>query len=157
MKFDLIPVHLKEIDFEEILPYWQNFLWPDRQSAIETHSSIIYNTHPYEYDSSYFNNKPTFIGAFYADKLIGVNSGHLTGNEYRSRGLFVLPEYRKLGVGKMLLSKIIEKGHEESANFCWSMPRKSSIKTYLSVGFNIVGEWFETETSMENVYVRTVE
>ena len=60
------------------------------------------------YDLKNMEFTPTFWGAFHNDKLVGVNSGHMTlGRLYRSRGLVVLPEYRKKQIAQKLLMKTI--------------------------------------------------
>lgn len=148
-------IEVKSIEFDTILPFWQNFLWPGRTSKIETHSAIVYNTMPYEYDGSYFDYKPTFFGAFCDGTLAGVNSGHRTGDEsYRSRGLYVMPNYRGMALGKHLLDATIQQAKNEGCKFCWSIPRFTSRNSYFSAGFEQVGEMFPTETSESNFYVR---
>ena len=86
-------IEVKQIEFEDIVSVWKQHLWPNRTSPIETHSAISYLSIPYEYDSNYFKNAPTFLGVFVNDVLAGVNSGHMAGEKlYRSRGLYVLKE-----------------------------------------------------------------
>lgn len=149
---------IRKISFWDIFPIWNNYLWPNRDSDIESFSTIIYNTFPYEFDFKCADNKITFLGAFVGNRLVGVNSGHLVGdNTYRSRGLYVFNEFRNIGIGVDLLLATTQCAIMEQAKFCWSMPRKSSINTYLTANFTPVGEWFITETSELNIFVRTKE
>jgi GNAT superfamily N-acetyltransferase len=146
---------MKEINmitFDEILPIWSKFLWPNRVSAIETHSAIELGSLPYIYNMSYFNNTPHFFGLYVNHKLAGVNSGHLTGSSYRSRGLYVLPEFRGNHYGEELLRCTVHKAKEIGATSCWSMPRYSSRIAYSRAGLVQLSDWFGTETSDKNAY-----
>jgi GNAT superfamily N-acetyltransferase len=90
---------------------------------------------------------PTFFGYYINDKLTGVNSGHMTmDNKYRSRGLYVFPEYRGKGIGIELLLAAIKQGKNEDAKLCWSFPRQESVNTYLSVGFTLSSDFATSET-----------
>jgi hypothetical protein len=87
----------QQITFEQILPVWQNKLWPNRVSKIETHSAMTWpSSHPNQpYDMNVFNYPVYFFGIYDQDKLVAVNSGHLTTlTEFRSRGLWVDSDYR---------------------------------------------------------------
>lgn len=142
---------IKEIDFETILPIWKEKLWPNRSSAIETHSAML---HLYiEHDMGNFL-LPVWYFGYYVDKeLVGVNSGHLCADtSARSRGLWIMPEFRKKGYGKQLLMATIERAKEHNATSVWSMPRKTSWQTYKSVGFALTSEWKQSETSEANAY-----
>jgi|LWDU01.1.fsa_nt_gi GNAT superfamily N-acetyltransferase len=97
----------------------------------------------YTHDMRIFNNyTPTFFGVFDGDKLIGVNSGHRTkDNEYRSRGLWVDPDYRGKKIGKILLQSTINRSVKEGCKLIWTLPRQSSMPTYSSVGFEKQSDW----------------
>lgn len=141
---------IRQIKFSQILPFWKNKLWPDRLSAIETNSAMNYQE---GYCIENMQYRPTFFGYFKGKEIIAVNSGHkCTGNNYRSRGLWVNEEYRNLGIGKKLLLKTIEQARKENCSFIWSYPRKTSWPTYESVGFNLTTDWEESETSEANAY-----
>jgi GNAT superfamily N-acetyltransferase len=85
---------------------------------------------------------PTFFGVYDNEKLIGVNSGHRSKkNEYRSRGLWVDPDYRGRKIGKILLQATINKAVEEGCDLIWSLPRESSMPVYNSVGFDKKSDW----------------
>ena len=148
---------VREISFEQIFDIWSIFLWPNRQSRIDTHSSIVFGNIPYIYDMSYFQSTPVFIGAFNNDNiLLGVDSGHNAGQSmFRSRGLYVFPDYRGNGIGVALLEYIKQYGYKNNAFMCWSIPRLVSKNTYLNAGFIPHGDVFETETSKNNIFMHT--
>ena len=147
---------ITEITFSDILPVWQDNLWPNRSSAYETHSAM---TWPYTsdtvYDMTIFDYEAVYWGFWDRDLLCGVNSGHATSNtEYRSRGLWVDPSWRSQGLGTALLNKTLSHAESEGYLMCWSLPRTSALSVYVASGFAEVGARMPTETSAENVYVR---
>ena len=97
----------------------------------------------YTHDMRIFKNYiPTFFGVYDKNKLVGVNSGHRTKDkEYRSRGLWVDPDYRGKKIGKILLQSTINKSIEEGCDLVWTLPRQSSMPTYNSVGFEKQSDW----------------
>ena len=151
--FIMINTHImiKEINFETILPIWRDKLWPGRVSAIETHSAML---HLYtEYDMGNFLLPVWYIGYYEDNELIGVNSGHMcVDGSARSRGLWIMPEFRKNGRGKQLLGATIAKAREYNASSIWSYSRKTSWPTYKSVGFILTSDWQQSETSEANAY-----
>jgi GNAT superfamily N-acetyltransferase len=149
-------MNARKISFDQILPIWQNELWPDRQSAIETHSAMTwpYSWPEQEIDMEIFNYDATFFGVFSKQKLIGVNSGHKSSEvEYRSRGIWVDPAFRKTGVSQVLFDMTAEQALNEGCEMIWSIPRKTALKAYTKFGFMTVGDFFNTETSDANIYV----
>jgi GNAT superfamily N-acetyltransferase len=134
---------VQQITFQEILPIWQNKLWLNRVSKIETHSAMTWTyTHinqPYSMDV--FNYPATFLGIFDQDKLVAVNSGHLTTQqEYRSRGLWVDPDYRGMSLAQIILLATINQAKLENAEMIWSIPRLTALSAYDRVGFKTVGD-----------------
>lgn len=141
---------IKKILFEDIYIVWRNNLWPDRKSKIETNSAMDFL---HGYDMFNMSTTPTFFGYYLFDKLVGVNSGHMCKDlQYRSRGLYVFESYRGLGLGKELLQATIDQAMSEKAKMIWSYPRKTSWKTYESVGFKLITNWEQSETSESNAY-----
>lgn len=134
---------VKQITFQEILPIWRDQLWPNRVSKIETHSAM---TWPYthinqSYDMNAFSYPVTFFGIYDQENLIAVNSGHLTTQtEYRSRGLWVDPDYRGNKLAQTILLATIDQAKQENAKMIWSIPRLSALPAYERVGFKTVGE-----------------
>ena len=147
----------RKISFDTILPIWKNELWQDRTSAIETHSAM---TWPFEgapdpIDMNIFDYKPTFWGVYIDDKLVGVNSGHRTDNtQYRSRGIWVDPDYRGRGIAQQLFTSTEHQALVEDCLLLWSIPRKTALSSYTKFGFETVGGYIETETADANIYVK---
>ena len=137
------------ITFEEIYSIWNTQLWPTRQSNIETHSAMNFLG---GYNMKNMISTPTFFAYKLGNKIVGVNSGHLChDNSYRSRGLFVFHEYRKQGIGKILLLATIDKGKDECADYVWSYPKQSSWLTYEAAGFTLASIWEQSELDL-NAY-----
>lgn len=142
---------IKEVSFDTILNIWQNRLWPNRSSAIESHSAMIYLNGRYNIQN--MTQPVWFLGCYVNDKLVGVNSGHMCADgSFRSRGLWVDPEFRKLGLGQYLLLNTIEIAKQQNSNFIWSYPRRISWTTYSRVGFERTSDWDASETSDANAY-----
>ena len=148
---------LIRLSFEQISDIWQNKLWPNRTSAIETHSAMTwpFEGNPEQYDMNVFNYPATFWGVYIDNKLVGVNSGHkTTDTQYRSRGIWVDPEYRKQGIAQNLFLLTKHQAQLEKCEMIWSIPRKTALPAYTKFGFETVGDYIVTETSEANIYVR---
>jgi GNAT superfamily N-acetyltransferase len=140
---------LKLIDFETIYPIWKNNLWPNRTSDITSNSAMVYLG---GYDIKNMYCEPTFLAFYLDNKIVGVNSGHICAdNSFRSRGLYVFPEYRKQGIGTKLLFKVIDLAKENSCSFVWSYPKLESWTTYQQAGFKLSSEWENSELGL-NAY-----
>lgn len=146
-------LEIRHIEFSTILLVWAEYLWPNRTSPIEPHSAIEYNTMPYIYNSEYKYNDPIFFGMYNNNELIGVNSGHQTGESFRSRGLYVFEKYRGYGYGSKILLETVNFAKDRGYIFAWSIPRQTSLNSYTSAGFIQTSDWFPTETSCKNTYV----
>lgn len=142
---------ITEITFDDIFEIWNNHLWNERQSKIEPQSAMLFLE---GYDLKNFDYQTTYFGFYVDNRIAGVNSGHLCCDmSYRSRGLFVFPQYRKQGIGTKLLLKTINQGKRENAKFVWSYPRLSSWHTYEQAGFKLYTDWHKSETSV-NAFCR---
>jgi GNAT superfamily N-acetyltransferase len=97
-------------------------------------------SHPNQpYDMNVFTYPVYFFGIYDLDKLIAVNSGHLTTiTEFRSRGLWVDPEYRGMGLAQRILLATINQAKKEGASIIWSIPRLTALPAYERVGFKTV-------------------
>lgn len=152
---------LERISFEQIESIWTTCLWPDRESAIETHSAMTWPfnngidwCNPNPIDMNVFNYTATFWGLYSDNKLVGVNSGHRTSDvQYRSRGIWVEPEHRGKGYADKLFAMTQHQAILEGCNMIWSIPRKTALNSYTKFGFKTVGGYIKTETSDANIYV----
>lgn len=148
---------IERLNFEKIKSIWQTKLWPNRTSAIETHSAMTwpFEGNPDPINMDIFNYPASFWGAYLDNKLVGVNSGHkTTDKQYRSRGVWVDPEYRKRGVAQMLFLMTAHQAKVEGCEMLWSIPRKTALPAYTKFGFETVGDFIVTETSDANIYVK---
>jgi GNAT superfamily N-acetyltransferase len=144
---------ITHISFEEILPIWRNFLWPNRTSSIDSHSAMNFKG---GYDLGNMKTVPTFFAYIVDNKIAGINSGHMCqDNSYRSRGLWVFPEYQGNQIGKQILMATIQQGVSEGADYVWSYPKDTSWKTYNSAGFELASDWENSETGT-NAYCKYV-
>ena len=147
----------ERLNFKTIESIWSTKLWPSRTSAIESHSAMTwpFEGNPDSIDMDIFNYPATFWGVYLDNKLVGVNSGHKTTDEqYRSRGIWVNPEYRKRGVAQMLFLMTAHQAKIEGCEMLWSIPRKTALPAYTKYGFQTVGDYIVTETSEANIYVK---
>lgn len=142
---------IKEIDFITIKSIWQEHLWPNRKHIMPM-SNMRYHDSPNLSISTMYT--PIFFAYFIDGNIAGVNSGHNSSRlHYRSRGLFVFPQYREKGIGTELLKYVCRIGKIQGMVYCWSLPRKDALNTYIKAGFERTSDFFETETSELNCYV----
>jgi len=144
---------IRILSWEEIYPIWHQRLWPGRQSAIEPTSAIKY-LGGHDMDNMTF--APVLYGLEEDDEIIGVNSVvECSDHSYRSRGLWLAPDYRGRGLAKILLEYGIGIAKENKTDFIWSMPRHSAIGAYQSAGFEQTSEWFDKDVEFgPNCFVR---
>lgn len=134
------------VNFDFIQDIWRKHLWTDRKTEIQSHSAMLLDG---TYDLKNFTYPASYFVYIHENKVAGCNSGHkCCDNSYRSRGLYVFPEFRKQGIGTDLLLKTVEQGITERADLVWSYPRFESWTTYVKAGFKLQGGWQETETGM---------
>ena len=144
-------IHKEErISFNDILYIWQKYLWPGRESPIKSHSAMTLNG---SISMEIYNYPATHWGIYHNNKIIAVNSGHMSSkNHYRSRGLWVHEQFRKKGLAQLLLSATTLQAKKEGCSVIWSIPRKEALPTYKASGFTEEGNYFATETSTANIY-----
>ena len=140
---------IQPVTFNEILPIWRDYLWPNRVSDITPTSAMSFMG---GYDLQNMSPNPTFFAYVVDGVIAGVNSGHMCkDNDYRSRGLYVFEKFRGNGIGSILLKATIEQARIEEAALCWSYPKDTSWKTYASAGFKLVSD-FEASENGNNAY-----
>jgi GNAT superfamily N-acetyltransferase len=139
----------QKITFDQILPIWRDYLWPNRISEITPNSAMCFLE---GYDLVNMQTTPTFFAYMVDNEIAGVNSGHMCNNKhYRSRGLYVFEKYRGRGIGVELLKATIEQAKLEGAVMCWSYPKDTSWSTYSKAGFALASE-FEVSENGVNAY-----
>jgi GNAT superfamily N-acetyltransferase len=142
-------MQLEKISFHQILPIWNNYLWPERVSEITPTSAMCYLG---GYDLVNMDATPTFFAYMIDGEIAGVNSGHMcNGKHYRSRGLYVFDKYRGNGLGTILLKATIEQAIVENASMCWSYPKDTSWKSYSRAGYRLASD-FEISENGTNAY-----
>lgn len=145
---------MKHITFEETVPYWK-MLWEN--CTIRPKSGILLLD---GFDKMMNDNEeiiPTFFGVFRDDRIVGVNSGYSPAAfQYRSRGLYVLPEYRRQGIAKELLKASEDQGRKENKNLLWSMPRREALPVYLKFGFKSVSNFFKGRFGENCFVIKTI-
>lgn len=127
---------IKEIAYSDVLPIWEEKLWPQRQDPIRPMSSMLLGG---GYDMSiYQQSEPSFLGLFHQDKLVGVLSGHPSLNEhFRIRGLYIEKEYRGHGGAHKLFAAFKDRAFDGGHKVLWSYPKLEALQVYLKFGFHL--------------------
>jgi len=146
-------IDIKEVDFETVKHVWVSRLWPGRYD-VKPMSSMVYGDFEKFDMNVYMKYTPTFWAAYSGDKVVGVNSGFRTSDtQYRSRGIWVDPEYRKCGIAQQLFLCLEKQAHKEGCKTMWSFPRKGSHHAYLKYGFTKTSDWIHDAEYGINCYV----
>ncbi len=89
------------------------------------------------------------LGAYYNDQLIGVvtymknnTSIFETNYQYQLRGMAVLSNFQKKGIGKLLLEKGEQILKDKNTELIWCNARKVAVPFYEKKGFTITGNLF---------------
>ncbi len=142
-----------DVNFDDVYPIWKEKLWPGRISKFDQISLLTVRQGELvkEIGVKKFKNSVSFYAVVYVSEyteekyeIVGVNSSVFTGlGLYRSRGLWVDPNHRGLGLSKILLQYAIMKGKEQNCHTVWSLPREESLPMYESVGFKKQSDWID--------------
>jgi len=123
---------IKEIETEQT--------YPIRLKVLKTNDKY---QHKYQGD---FNKDTKHFGIFNKDILIGIvtvmpnEHSKLPNNAIQLRGMAVLPEYQKKGIGKILIKEIEKRYSNKSV--IWCNARDYAIGFYKALGFSIIGKKF---------------
>ncbi len=88
----------------------------------------------------------THFGIYAVDKCIGIlsfyqnkNNNFETLNQFQIRGMAVLPEFQKLGIGKKLIQhcEILFLNHNETV--LWCNAREKAVGFYEKIGYSKIG------------------
>ncbi|SVD06726.1 uncharacterized protein METZ01_LOCUS359580, partial [marine metagenome] len=115
---------LCRISFEEIYDVWQTQLWPGRNKYDDINkistltikkNKLEQQTYIKRYESTVVFFGLKYTSHYYKEKeeLVGVNSGVQCGFKlYRSRGLWINPKHRGLGLSEILLNSVVNEGKD---------------------------------------------
>lgn len=82
-----------------------------------------------------------FIG-FTEGKIIGCVTGNRDNHQVKIRQMLVIPEYRNLGVGSLLLNYLENYFQTLGVSYFYLHSRQESINFYLKNSYKIVGKIF---------------
>lgn len=139
---------IKQIDYETILGAWEK-LWPGRQHS--AYSTMLMSGGydidiPDKFKWRAWGAYDLKYGAVDRARLVGVNAGHKSANrEYRTRGLWVDPNYRGQGIAGKLFAQLEQQAENEHARWLWSFPRLPSLPVYMAAGYMPYGETVHAE------------
>ncbi|MBC9795946.1 GNAT family N-acetyltransferase [Sinomicrobium sp. FJxs] len=94
------------------------------------------------------------IGLYMGDRLAGVvtmlENDHALFKEERQfqlRGMAVLEEFQKQGLGQVLVRGAEEEVQKRGGHFIWMNARKIAVKFYEKLGYTIASDEFVIETA----------
>lgn len=134
IKTDGVNIKIVEISFAEVLSVWEGQLWPNRKSVIEPYSAINING---VIDGNIVDLKPSanFLAIYCDNKIAAVTSYHMTSeNQYRLRGTWVAEQHRGRGLGKILITKVINEKFKKNDTI-WTLSREMNRSFYEKAGF----------------------
>ena len=130
-------LQVKEIEAEQTYPMRHSVLRPHQKFE-----DCIYDT---DNDEGSFH-----VGAYYEEKLITVASLYIENNpdlseesQYRLRAMATLPNYRKLGAGRAVITFAENKLKEKDVDLLWCKGRTSVEEYYRKLGFAAHGDVFD--------------
>jgi GNAT superfamily N-acetyltransferase len=117
---------------------------PLRQAILRPHQPVEELVYPGD-DSP----EAAHFGAFLDGKLIGIASvyheaphGGTDEKAWRLRGMAVVPQWHRKGIGSRLLGECIEHAKRHGATTMWFNARTTAVPFYQAHGFQIQGEQF---------------
>ena len=138
---------LEQLTFEEIKFIWEKELWPNKKNGVQKANEWTWvSGHVVlgKNKNMIAKVEPIFYGIREDNKIVAVNSVYRSNeNNWRSRGLWVYPEYRRCGHATTLLGWAQLHTKTFGGDYLWTVPRKSALPAYEKVGFNKCSEWFD--------------
>src|SRR3569833_3638642 len=111
---------IRPTDFQTVLPFWRDKIWPGRQSPIRPLSTMLYLG---GYDVSImerYKDDVRFFVAYDGNMMVGVTSGHPTSKQhFRHRTFYVEPNFQRLGIGAALMAHVEQAGAEAGCDLIW--------------------------------------
>jgi len=89
------------------------------------------------------------LGYYVDEKLVCIATFHPStykeyqGKAYQLRGMATLEEYRGKGIGNQIVNFAIVYLRGQQANYVWCNARKSALKFYIDLGFEVISDEFE--------------
>jgi ribosomal protein S18 acetylase RimI-like enzyme len=89
------------------------------------------------------------LGYFDKAKLVCIATFHpknhekYAGKGFQLRGMATLEEYRGKGIGNQVVNFAIVYLRGQKANYLWCNARKTALKFYISLGFEVISDEFE--------------
>ena len=90
------------------------------------------------------------FGMYDSDDLLGVislfdakNDSFTTGKQFQIRGMAVLKQHQKLGLGKMLIIHVEKHCYRQKPNLIWFNARMEALDFYTKMGYLTKGLPFE--------------
>lgn len=95
----------------------------------------------------------THFGYFEDEKLVGIvsvfekaNPNWQTNKQIQVRGMAILNDFQKQGIGEKLMESIIHLAQVKQKELIWFNARKNAVPFYEKLGFHINGTAFEIKT-----------
>ncbi len=141
------------MSFNDVLPYWKNELWPNRKTVILPYNIMTYLS-GYDKEIQNFSN-PVFWTLSLENEVIGVNSGLSTSaTDFRNRGLWIKEEHRGSSLSSLLFQVSQNEASKRNHKIIWSLPRKTSLQSYLNFGFVQTSDWRDDLEFGPNCFVK---
>lgn len=130
------PALIKQISYTETYPIRQVVLRPNRplETCFFDGDSLTTTYH---------------FGAFQNENLAGIisafknkHSSFEEKNQYQIRGMAVLPEFQKYGLGKQLVLHTEEFLKQQKTELIWFNAREEAVGFYQKLGYKIIGKAF---------------
>ena len=142
---------VEEISFEEIKAVWERALWPNKKNGVAKANEWTWKWHTKNLGKDKKMAKevdPTFICLRSGKEIVAVNSCYESNVEglfkyWRSRGLWVHPDFRGKEYSCVILTWCLEYARKHGGIYMWTVPRKSALRAYQKVGFVQCSEWFD--------------
>lgn len=130
------PVKIKQLSFEETYPIRQIVLRPNR--PLET---CFFEGDELE--------TTLHFGGFVNQELVGIislfknnHSSFQQENQYQIRGMAVLENFRKYGLGKKIVEYSEDYLKQKNISLIWFNARESAVGFYQKSGYEIIGDSF---------------
>ena len=155
---------VEEITWAEIFPLWHNELWPERPK-IRSYTTMINNEDiDMDIQRKAQGNFGLYNGVFFGikttdtGKVVACNSGHQCSKTlFRSRGLYVYPEFTGRGMAHSLLAYTAKFAQDNGFEKIWSLPTEKALPIYNQVGYETMGpveDWESYEKADGEIVMR---